>query len=734
MKAPELLAPGGSFPAACQAFEAGADGVYLGLTEFSARAAAANFTLEQLRRIRGLAARLDRRIYVAINTVIRDDEMGRVASQLAWLEALQVDGVIVQDLGTCLLLACSFPRLAIHASTQMAIHNDSGLRFAEKLGIRRVILSRELPFQRISELRARHPGIELEVFIHGALCYSFSGICLASWGLTGRSANRGDCAQICRSLFRSDDEGTGRHQGTTPFSCRDLFLGTDVLKLAEIGIDALKIEGRMKSPEYVFHVTRLYREILNKGSALPEGELEELQKNVEATFSREKTRGFFASPRAEKLLTGRYPGHQGALLGAVRQVRDREIGLKLQCRLSLHDGIGYWVPGAREPVIFPVRRIMRTGRSVKFAEAGDAVSVRVPGDAPLPDRQTEVRLFSARFLDRHEVKETSVPAYRFPLELKAAMSPAGIVFSVDGVTGRFNFSRQLPIVSSTGGRPFAEVLRKHLGDPSESLFSIKDLVFENETGRAETEIFVPPSELKRTRKELFAALDNWFLLSVDARAKAAAAETFPAESLALPAELAHRDLLSPPAARPVPFASLPLLQAGAGSFAVIGKYTCIPLPPVMLDDDLWLQALRRLSKENSEALFAIGLNNVGHIDLAARLSDCGNLFFFIDFFLYAANRQALSLLSSRVARLLFAYAWVEGEAAVSPGVVSIARDFRPPLFYSLGCYERHAQGAGQCREECSKDLTHEMRQGRNTFTLVVRDCITYLFRREERHG
>ncbi|HVP19880.1 MAG TPA: peptidase U32 family protein, partial [Spirochaetia bacterium] len=307
MKTPELLAPGGSFAAARQAFEAGADGVYLGLSEFSARKAATNFSLEQLRRIRELAGKLGRRIYVAMNTVIRDEEMERFASLLAWLEALDVDGVIVQDLGACLLLCRSFPRLAVHASTQMAIHNDSGLRFAEELGIRRVILSRELPLERIRELRARHPGIELEVFIHGALCYSFSGVCLASWALTGRSANRGDCAQICRSTFCEEGDGGRRHGEGSHFSCRDLSLGTDVLKLAEIGIDALKIEGRMKSPEYVFHVTRLYREILDKGSALSEADLEELQKNANVTFSRERTKGFLHSPRGRALLTGRYP-------------------------------------------------------------------------------------------------------------------------------------------------------------------------------------------------------------------------------------------------------------------------------------------------------------------------------------------------------------------------------------------------------------------------------------------
>ena len=209
MKKPELLAPAGSFMAAFHAFEAGADAVYLGMREFSARASAQNFSFAQLRRVRQLAADRGRRMYVAINTVVREDEMPRLREALAWLEAMHVDGVILQDLGVADLVLKDYPGLTVHASTQMCVHNDSGLAIAAGLGIRRAILSRELPFERIRNLRTRHPGIELEVFVHGALCYSFSGLCLASWAVTGRSGNRGECAQVCRSRFSADDEAGG---------------------------------------------------------------------------------------------------------------------------------------------------------------------------------------------------------------------------------------------------------------------------------------------------------------------------------------------------------------------------------------------------------------------------------------------------------------------------------------------------------------------------------------------
>jgi len=167
MKKPELLAPGGSFLSAYYAIEAGADGVYLGLTEFSARKAAANFTFDQLRRIRRLAADRGRKIYVTLNTIIRESELRRLADVVSRLEAAAVDGIIVQDLGVLWFLRRRFPGVPVHASTQMAVHTSAGIGFLKQLGVRRIILSRECTRERIRALRQAHPDVELEVFIHG---------------------------------------------------------------------------------------------------------------------------------------------------------------------------------------------------------------------------------------------------------------------------------------------------------------------------------------------------------------------------------------------------------------------------------------------------------------------------------------------------------------------------------------------------------------------------------------
>jgi putative protease len=775
VKKPELLSPGGSFLSAYYALEGGADGVYLGLKEFSARKAAQNFSLEQLRRIRRLAADRGKRVYVTVNTIIQEEELPQLLRTFAWLEALAVDGVIVQDLGACEILARRFPRIPIHASTQMAVHNDAGLRMAEELGIRRVILSRELTLERIRGLRERHPGIELEVFIHGALCYSFSGVCLASSALTGRSANRGDCAQICRSLFHDEsgecEEGRPsaiprrqERQGSADlgvpayghfFSCRDLFLGREILKLAEIGVDALKIEGRMKSPEYAFNVTRLYRQILDSGGEMPEEEYEELVRRAEITFAREKTTGWQQASSGLQLIGQRYPGHRGSFLGTVDSISGREMRLRLAADLSVRDGIGFFREGAREPVIFSVSRIRSDGRETRFARTGEVVSIEVPSDAGgAPEPGAEIRHLSSRFLDLPQPKETGFPLYRVSVDLRVSISKTG-VFSARAAEFPL-FARTVTVERAARKRPFMEIIAALLAESGESLFTLGHLAFTNETGFPDDEIFVPPSQMKKAKNELYAFLEEAFPKATDATEDAVswpAPEAFDAFTPSDRAFLAHRQALSPPCRQdqqgspPIPFVCSDPAAIGVEDLVLHAGFRWLPLPPVMLDDDKWLEALHGLVERHHDTRFAVGLNNLAHCAIASSLADHENVSFFADFYMYAANSRTLAFIRERVPRLLFAFAWIEeggGRGKLDDGgtvaaqrrgtqrkggipVVRIAPDFRAPLFYSLGCFARHVSGGGKCFEGCPKDFTRELRQGRNRFQLVVRDCVTYLF-------
>ncbi len=752
MHRPEILAPGGSFAAAFHAIEAGADGVYLGLREFSARKAAVNFDLDQLRRIRGLAADRGRRIYVALNTVVRDDETGRLAETLAMLEALRVDGVIVQDLGAAAIARRFFPGLELHASTQMAVHNAAGLAEIRRMGIRRAILARELTLEEIAALRRACPDVDLEVFAHGALCYSFSGACLASWALTGRSGNRGECAQICRGRFTREGEAGGDVPAAgTFFSCRDLFLGRDALELARIGVRALKIEGRMKSPEYAAAAVRLYRAVIDRGDALDDAEYERLVRAARTAFSREPTTGWLRSSSGTRLVDTRFPGHRGASLGTVASPmrgpgRDGSwIRFTLETDLSLRDGLAFMSDDGAEQHAFSVQEIRQGSRDARFARAGETVEVRLPPDVPLPGPGTEIRHLSSRFQDLPAPREGSVAPYRAPITIEVVLTgtPGGGA-TLCLATHRPVEARSedaVTLESAARSRPFAGIVGPLLAESGDSLFSADATMLDNRTGLAADRIFVPPSELKRAKNRFYARLDEAFRASAAERAEAAgrgpegsgrAAACLASESLAV---LADRTAMSPTDRGPLPFARLgDDGTIDAGSLAVRAGFSVVPLPPVMINTSPWVAALQALLEASPEVRFAIGLNNVSHLAVAEALSGLGNAWFFADVFLYTANRWTAALLAERVPRLLFAYRWIEGEqgeadwtGGAAVPVVAVAPGFRAPLFTSRGCFAKHVLNGGACFDGCPKDFRVPLRQGRRRLEVIVADCITYLF-------
>ena len=252
MKEIELLSPAGSFDCAISAFSYGADAIYLGLNNFSARADALNFTSDELKEITELAHGLNKKVYVAINTLIQNSETQELFDKLALIDRIHTDGIIIQDFAVVNLIKKYFPNIVMHASTQMAVHNIEGAKFFKEIGFKRIVLARELSFTEIEEI-IKNCDIEVEVFIHGALCYSYSGLCMYSSFKSGESANRGKCTYPCRKIYNS----------THPYSMKDLCLNDYVLKLKEIGVSSLKIEGRKKTPLYVAATTDYYRKTLD---------------------------------------------------------------------------------------------------------------------------------------------------------------------------------------------------------------------------------------------------------------------------------------------------------------------------------------------------------------------------------------------------------------------------------------------------------------------------------------
>lgn len=259
---PELLAPAGSLNAFYAAINAGADAVYLGVSDFNARRFADNFDEEALKNAVSYAHLLQKKVYVTLNTLLTDREIPDFLRTAAYVHESGVDAVIVADFGAASLLRRHFPNLPLHASTQMSIHSHIGAAAAAALGITRVVPARELSLADISAITEKSPT-EVEVFLHGALCVSHSGQCLMSAMIGGRSGNRGECAQPCRLPYNSG----------YPLSLRDLSLASHIKELIASGVSSLKIEGRMKSPEYVYTVTSVYRRLLDEERNASEKEL-----------------------------------------------------------------------------------------------------------------------------------------------------------------------------------------------------------------------------------------------------------------------------------------------------------------------------------------------------------------------------------------------------------------------------------------------------------------------------
>ena len=265
---PELLSPAGSEECLYAAIENGADAVYFGLAKpynFNARGRAENIPLEKLGDTMNMLHRRGLKGYLALNTLIHCNELPAVETLLREVIAACIDAVIVQDIGVAALAHRLCPDLPLHASTQMSLTSAVAIGQAAMLGIRRVILPRELSLRQIAELQ-RHTEVELECFIHGALCISYSGQCYASLGLGGRSANRGCCAQPCRLPYSLEQAGVNRKPVLSP---HDLAALPVLEKLIATGVRSFKIEGRLKPPEYVAEVTRVYREAIDHFAGVP---------------------------------------------------------------------------------------------------------------------------------------------------------------------------------------------------------------------------------------------------------------------------------------------------------------------------------------------------------------------------------------------------------------------------------------------------------------------------------
>lgn len=336
----ELLVPVGNMDSLMVAINAGADAVYLAGKKYGARASAVNFSDEEMVQAIKLCHLYGVKIYVTVNTLIYESEFASVIKYVEFLYVNGVDAIIVQDLGLINYLRNYLPDLEIHASTQVHNTNDKTLKLLKSLGVKRVVLARELS---VDEINSFTTDIELEAFIHGAICVSYSGECLFSSLLLNRSGNRGECAQMCRLPYELYcDEKKVETDGKYLISPRELSTSSNFKEIMESNIYSLKIEGRLKSPEYVGCVTKLYRSLIDEYESSHECHVNpELLHDIKTIFNRDFTEGFILNSNMNDLMNIKTSNHQGLYLGDVIDVFKKYVKVKLSDDINQGDGIRF---------------------------------------------------------------------------------------------------------------------------------------------------------------------------------------------------------------------------------------------------------------------------------------------------------------------------------------------------------------------------------------------------------
>ena len=377
MKKVELLAPAGNMENLKYAVMAGCDAVYLGLKKFGARAFSSNFSDSEFIEAVNYCHLYGVKVYVTLNTIIYDYEVEDFLETVDFIHKNNVDAVLIQDLGMLDLVRKTYPNLEVHASTQMHIHNLDGVKVLERLGIKRAVLARETSIDTIKYIK-ENSNIELEVFVHGALCVSYSGECLMSKFIGGRSGNRGECAGACRLSYDVvDDNNNILNKNKYPISTKDLNTIYYIDKLIESGVASLKIEGRMKSREYVYMVVKLYRDTIDNyyktGKVIVnEDDLLKLKK----IFNREYTKGFLFNIKNNELINSYRPNHMGVNVGKVLNYKNGYATILLTDHVSIGSGLRVLSKNNKDVGIL-VNEFYKKDKLVKDAYKNDIISIKV---------------------------------------------------------------------------------------------------------------------------------------------------------------------------------------------------------------------------------------------------------------------------------------------------------------------------------------------------------------------
>lgn len=371
---PELLAPAGTITNFETAVRAGADAVYLGAPGLNARALAKHFSPAELAAMIDYGHRAGVKVYLAMNSLMKEDEIPQAVELLALLEKIRPDALIIQDLGLYSLIKKYFPSLNIHASTLMAAHNSLAVRQFAEMGFSRVVLAREMTLAEINRIHQAHP-VELEVFVHGALCFSYSGLCLFSSYCGGKSGLRGRCVQPCRRRYIWTSPGKGHRAGYL-FSMNDLNSIELIPQLVKAGVASLKIEGRLRSAHYVDSVVRAYRLVIDSGS--DKKALEEARALLKGAMGRKSTTGYFLSPQPVDGISPQHSGNIGLFLGKILYTRGSWATIKVKEKIQVKDRLRLHSEKSGERDSFTLKNMRLGKKSLSRVEAGSNISLELP--------------------------------------------------------------------------------------------------------------------------------------------------------------------------------------------------------------------------------------------------------------------------------------------------------------------------------------------------------------------
>ena len=519
MALPELLAPAGDWECARAAVENGADAIYFGLDRFNARMRARNFTEADLPALMEFLHRRGVRGYVTFNTLVFTDELPAAADYLRSIIAAGVDAAIVQDIGICRLIRRLSPDFPIHGSTQMTITHPTGVDFARELGCDLVVLARENSIKEIRAIRTAlsapaadgtptvDRNLPLEVFVHGALCVAYSGQCLTSEALGGRSANRGECAQACRMPYELVSDGKTVDLGDRRYllSPQDL-AGLEVIpELVAAGVSSLKIEGRLKSPEYVASITRVYRKALDalrSASPDPESRIGNQKYELEMAFSRGLYTGWFRGIQNQELAHARFGKKRGVLVGVVEAVGREAVRVRPEAPVKPGDGVGFDAGRPDLPEeggrVFTVRPTREGLVELEFGRGAVDFSRIRPGDriwkTDDPELSRELRkTFEGDAIRHQQPVDMEVHGHAgAPLTLVARDLQGHVV----------EVASELPLAVAQKRPLSTEGLREQLGRLGGTPFRLGRL-----DNRLEGEVILPVSELNRLRRDLAGRLE-----------------------------------------------------------------------------------------------------------------------------------------------------------------------------------------------------------------------------------